>query len=204
MSTPKLPKEKFKLGLELPTDPRWVDIAEKSLEDILTDHAYCEQKAASTCISIIVKYPEKKEVLKQVSPIVSEEWAHFRKVISELHNRGFELGSPRKDDYVVQLMNLHKKGGDRDESLVEKLLISALIEARSCERFRLLSLHISEPELRDFYHEFMVSEAQHYKVFLNLAKLYKDEEYVKNRWNEYLEAEAIIMKSIKPRADRIH
>lgn len=200
----KVAKEKFKLGLELPTDPRWVNIAEKSLEEILTDHAYCEQKAASTCISIIVKYGDKKEVLNQVSPIVSEEWAHFRKVVAELHKRGFELGKQRKDEYVVQLMQLHKKGGDRDESLVEKLLLSALIEARSCERFRLLSLHISAPELKEFYHEFMVSEAQHYKVFLNLAKLYKDELYVNNRWAELLEAEAEIMKHITPRADRIH
>jgi len=197
-------KEKFKLGLELPTDPRWVNIAEKKLEDILTDHAYCEQKATSTCISIIIKYADKKEVLDQVSPIVSEEWAHFRKVVAELHKRGFELGPQRKDEYVVQLMNLQKKGGSRDESLVEKLLISALIEARSCERFRLLSLHISEPELREFYHEFMVSEAQHYKVFLNLAKVYKEEEYVLNRWSEFLEAEAQIMRNITPRADRIH
>ena len=197
-------KTKFKLGLELATDPRWVNIAEKSLEDILVDHAFCEQKAASTCISLIVKYSDKREVVEQVSPIVSEEWAHFRKVHSEIKKRGFDLGVKRKDDYVVELLKIQKKGGSREEGLVDKLLTSAMIEARSCERFRLLSIHIKDKYMKSFYHEFMVSEAQHYKVFLNLAKLYMNEDLVMQRWEEFIEQEAEIMKKMEPRADRMH
>lgn len=200
----KTAKTKFKLGLELATDPRWVDIAEKSLEEILVDHAFCEQKAASTCISLIVKYSDKKEIVERVSPIVSEEWAHFRRVVKELNTRGFELGVKRKDEYVVKLMQFQQKGGDRDINLVDKLLISAMIEARSCERFRLLSLHITDDSLKDFYHEFMVSEAQHYKEFLSLAKCYQSEEYVMKRWDEMIVFEAEIMANMIPRADRMH
>lgn len=196
--------DKFTLGLNLPSDPRWVDIAEKSLEDILIDHAFCEQKAASTCISLIVKFSDKKEVVDEVSPIVAEEWGHFRKVLKELQKRGYELGPKRKDEYVVKLFQLERYGGSREEQLVEKLLISAMIEARSCERFRLLSLHLSEPSLKEFYHEFMISEAGHYKTFLKLAKNYMPEEYVMNRWGEYLSAEAEIMKTMESRPDRLH
>lgn len=77
------------LGLKLPTDPRWVNIAEKSLEEILTDHAFCEQKAASSGISLIIKYPEKKRVVEEVTPLVAEEWGHFRRVLKEMDKRGF-------------------------------------------------------------------------------------------------------------------
>jgi len=198
------PTEKFKLGLNLPTDPRWVNIAEKSIKEILIDHAFCEQKAASTGISLIVNFSDKKELVDEVAPIVAEEWAHFRQVLQELENRGFELGNKRKDEYVTKLLNLQQKGGSRDGQLVDKLLISALIEARSCERFRLLSLHISDPELKVFYHGFMVSEAGHYKTFLNLAKKYMPEDYVTQRWQQFLKEEAAILQTIELRADRIH
>ncbi|NNK90508.1 MAG: tRNA 2-methylthio-N6-isopentenyl adenosine(37) hydroxylase MiaE, partial [Saprospiraceae bacterium] len=137
------------LGLKLPTDPRWVNLAEKSLEEILTDHAYCEQKAATSCISLIQQYPDKKDMVEALAPIVAEEWSHFRMVLKELNKRNLDLGNQRKDEYVNKLLNFQKKGGSRDERLVERLLICALIEARSCERFRLLSLHISEDKLKD-------------------------------------------------------
>lgn len=192
------------LGLKLATDPYWVNIAEKSIDEILIDHAYCEQKAASTCISLIVKYPAKTELVDEVTPIVAEEWGHFRKVLKELKSRGYEFGENRSDDYVTELMKFQCKGGKEEDRLTDKLLISAMIEARSCERFRLLSLHISDPKLKDFYHEFMVSEAGHYRTFLDLAKLYAPEEKVKARWQEMLDFEADIMQKRTLRGDRMH
>lgn len=195
---------KTKLGLELPTDPRWVNLAEMDIEEILTDHAFCEQKAASTCISLIQQFSEREELVEQVSPVVAEEWEHFRQVHAELKKRGMKLGRQRKDEYVGKLMKFQRGGGSREDRLLEKLLTSALIEARSCERFRLLSLHMKEPELREFYHQFMVSEAGHYKMFINLAKTYLPEEKVKKRWAEYLEFEAEMLKTIEVRGDRMH
>jgi len=192
------------LGLQLPTDPRWVNLAEKDLEEILTDHAYCEQKAATACISLIQQYPEKTELVRELAPIVTEEWGHFRLVLSELEKRDLQLGRQRKDEYVNALLNFQKKGGSREDRLLEKLLVCALIEARSCERFRLLSLHIQEEDLQEFYHRFMVSEAGHYRLFIDLAKLYSSEEKVRERWKEYLEHEAEIMKTLELRGDRMH
>lgn len=196
--------EKFVLGLELPTDPRWVDIAEKNISDILTDHAYCEQKAASSCISLIVQFPDRLELVDMLTPVVAEEWSHFERVLEEMKKRGFRLGFPRKDEYVDKLMKLQKKGVSRDDLLMEKLLMNALIEARSCERFRLLWKHIPDPELSVFYYELMVSEAGHYKNFLKLAKVYKPEELIMQRWNEWLEGEAQILKTLEVRGDRMH
>lgn len=192
------------LGLKLPTDPRWVNLAEKSLEEILTDHAYCEQKAATSCISLIQKYPDKERMVAELAPIVTEEWGHFRLVLRELEKRQLKLGQQRKDVYVNLLLKFQEKGGGRDNSLLEKLLTMALIEARSCERFRLLSLHISQEELKEFYHGFMVSEAGHYRLFLDLAYEYYAEERVKKRWQEYLTHEAEIMQQLTPRGDRMH
>lgn len=192
------------LGLKLPTDPRWVNLAEKSLEEILTDHAYCEQKAATSCISLIQLYPEKEDLVNALAPIVTEEWGHFRLVLNELRKRNLELGRQRKDEYVNALMQFERKGGSREDRLIERLLVCALIEARSCERFRLLSLHIAEDVLKEFYHGFMVSEAGHYRLFIDLANQYGDPEKVKVRWAEYLNHEAEIMASLNLRGDRIH
>lgn len=192
------------LGLKLPTDPRWVDLAEKSLEEILTDHAYCEQKAATSCISLIQKYPEKTEMVHALAPIVTEEWGHFRMVLKELDDRSLKLGRQRKDEYVNALQDFQKKGGNREEGLVEKLLVFALIEARSCERFRLLSLHLEEEKLQKFYHQFMVAEAGHYRLFIDLAKTYGEEEKVMQRWQEYLDYEKKVMEQLEPRGDRMH
>lgn len=197
-------RDKFVLGLELPTDPRWADIAGKNISDILTDHAYCEQKAASSCISLIVQFPERKEVVEMLTPVVSEEWGHFSRVLEEMKKRGIPLGFPRKDEYVDRLQTIIKKGGSRDQLLMEKLLMNALIEARSCERFRLLSKHIGDPALADFYYELMVAEAGHYKNFLALAKIYNPEARVMQRWREWLEAEAEIIKTLEVRPDRMH
>ena len=192
------------LGLKLATDPRWVNIAEKQIEEILTDHAYCEQKAASTGISLIIRFPEKSDVVEEVTAVVAEEWGHFRKVLKELKKRGYTLGSQRKDHYVSELQKLRRKGGSRNDMLVEDLLVCAMIEARSCERFRLLSLHVADADLKEFYHEFMVSEAGHYRMFLDLACKYLPEEKVRARWQEFLEGEAAIMRNMDLRGDRIH
>ncbi len=192
------------LGLQLPTDPRWVNLAEMDLEEILTDHAYCEQKAATSCISLIQQYPERTALVRELAPIVTEEWGHFRMVLKELEKRELQLGQQRKDEYVNALLKFQKKGGSREDRLLEKLLVCALIEARSCERFRLLSLHISDDYLKEFYHKFMVSEAGHYRLFIDLAKLYSDEEKVKERWKEYLVYEAELMKELELRGDRMH
>ncbi len=192
------------LGLKLPTDPRWVDLAEKDLTEILTDHAYCEQKAATYCISLIQQFPDKIDMVRALAPIVTEEWGHFRLVLAELDKRGLKMGPQRKDAYVNELRKFENKGGSRDDRLVERLLVCALIEARSCERFRLLSLHINDDNLKEFYHSFMISEAGHYRLFIDLAKTYGEEEKVKARWEEYLEYEAGIMDNLSLRGDRMH
>ena len=192
------------LNLKLPTDPRWVNLAEKNLNDILTDHAYCEQKAATSCISLIVVYPDLKPIVEKITPIVAEEWSHFSMVLHEIFKRNLILGYPRKDEYVNALLKFQNKSNDRYEVLVEKLLTNALIEARSCERFRLLSLELKDDYLRKFYHRFMVSEAGHYRLFMDLAKIYKDKDYVNNRWSNYLEYEKKILKNIEIRGDRMH
>jgi tRNA 2-(methylsulfanyl)-N6-isopentenyladenosine37 hydroxylase len=197
-------KSKTTLGLELPTDPRWTDIANMQIEDILVDHAYCEQKAASSCISLIMLYPEREKLLEVLVPVVAEEWSHFERVIEQLKKRGFGLGRQRKDEYVARLNEVVRKGGSRNQQLVEKLLLNALIEARSCERFKLLHKHIEDDELKKFYYELMVSEAGHYHNFIELAEEYMPKDYVKARWNEFLEAEAAIMKSLAVRGDRMH
>ncbi len=192
------------LGLKLPTDPRWVNLAEMDLAEILTDHAYCEQKAATSCISLIQGYPDKEEMVRELAPIVTEEWGHFRLVLAELDRRNLKLGRQRKDEYVNQLLNFQQKSGSREDRLLEKLLTCALIEARSCERFRLLSLHINDAHLQDFYHKFMVSEAGHYRLFIDLAKLYNDETLVRERWQAYLQEEARILDGLSLRGDRMH
>lgn len=197
-------KELTKLGLHLPTDPRWTDLASMSLEDILTDHAYCEQKAASSCISLVQQYPDKEQLVEKVSPVVTEEWGHFRMVIAELKKRNLKLGFQRKDEYVQGLLGFLRKGGSRNGRLVEQLLCCALIEARSCERFRLLSLELQDPQLQEFYHHFMVSEAGHYKMFLELAELYSDKEFIRIRWQEFLQFEANLIKGLNVRGDRMH
>jgi tRNA 2-(methylsulfanyl)-N6-isopentenyladenosine37 hydroxylase len=197
-------RDKFTLGLELPTDPRWVNIAEMNIQGILVDHAYCEQKAASSCISLIITHPDRDKLVEVLTPVVAEEWNHFERVMQELRKRGYGLGRPRKDLYVDKLFQVMRKGGNRDEQLLEKLLMNALIEARSCERFKLLWKHIADPGLSEFYYELMVSEAGHYRNFLALAKEYIPEEKVMTRWRELLQQEAAIMQELDVRNDRMH
>ena len=192
------------LGLQLPTDPRWVNLAEKSLEDILTDHAYCEQKAATSCISIIQRYSNKEKLVDELSPIVTEEWGHFRSVLAELQKRNLKLGRQRKDEYVNELLKFEGKGGNEDDRMLDKLLLCALIEARSCERFKRLSEGLDDAYLRNFYRRFMESEAGHYTLFIELAETYITKEKVRKRWKEWLEHEAKIMKQLTPRGDRMH
>lgn len=192
------------LGLELPTDPRWVNLAEISLEEILTDHAYCEQKASTSCISLIQKYPELELLVESLAPIVTEEWGHFRSVLKELKKRNLKLGKQRKDEYVNALQKFIRKGVSPEDLLLDRLVVCAMIEARSCERFRLLSLHINDDKLKTFYHQFMVAEAAHYKLFLELAAHYSNEEKARQRWKECLLFEADVLAALEIRGDRMH
>ena len=192
------------LGLQLPSDPRWVNLAEMQLEEILTDHAYCEQKAATTCITLITKNPEKELLVEQLSPIVTEEWGHFRLVLAELKKRNLKLGVQRKDVYVNKLLEFQKKGGSPMERFLDHMLTMALIEARSCERFKRLSEGLDDGYMRNFYRKFMESEAGHYTLFINLSEYYIDKKNVRKRWKEWLDYEKDLMKSEELRGDRIH
>ncbi len=192
------------LGLHLPTDSRWVNLAEKSLQEVLTDHAYCEQKAAISCISLIQRYSRREKLVLELAPIVTEEWGHFRLVLAELQKRGLTLGNQRKDEYVAELLLFTQKGGSEEGRLLDQLLFMALIEARSCERFKRLSEGLEDDYLRKFYRRFMESEAGHYTLFIELAETYIEKEKVRNRWTEWLQYEAEIMKALEVRGDRIH
>ena len=192
------------LGLQLPTDPRWVDLAEKSLEEVLTDHAYCEQKAATSCISLIQRYSRRERIVNELAPIVTEEWGHFRLVLQELEKRNLKLGKQRKDEYVNKLIEFQKQGGSVEGRMLDQLLTMALIEARSCERFKRLSEGLNDEYLRNFYRRFMESEAGHYTLFIELAETYVDKEKVRKRWAEWLKYEAGVIKDLEVRGDRIH
>ncbi|WP_411768715.1 tRNA-(ms[2]io[6]A)-hydroxylase [Winogradskyella sp. A3E31] len=191
------------LGLKLPTDPRWVNIVEKNIEDILTDHAYCEQKAASTAISLIVSFPEYTDLVQEMTALVKEEISHFKMVHDKIIERGWTLGRDRKDDYVIQLLKFFPKGGSRTTQMVHRLLYAALIEARSCERFRLLSEELEDKELAEFYKKLMVSEANHYTMFLGFARQYGNRKEVDEKWQQLLEYEANIMKGLSKK-ETIH
>jgi len=192
------------LGLKLPTDPRWVNLAELSLEEILTDHAYCEQKAATTCITFIQRYSQMEKLVRELAPIVTEEWGHFRLVLAELHKRNLKLGKQRKDLYVNKLFEFQQKGGDWEPRFLDQMLSMALIEARSCERFKRLSEGLDDAYLRQFYRRFMESEAGHYTLFIELAETYIDKDIVRKRWAEWLAYEADVMRGLEIRGDRIH
>ncbi|AZQ57697.1 tRNA-(ms[2]io[6]A)-hydroxylase [Maribacter sp. MJ134] len=191
------------LGLKLPTDPRWVNIVEKNIDEILTDHAYCEQKAASTAISLIVSFPEYTELIEEMIALSREEMGHFKMVHDRIIARGKTLGRDRKDEYVLQLVKFFPKGGSRTTQLVHRLLYAALIEARSCERFRLLSEQLEDKELAEFYYKLMVSEASHYTMFLKFARKYGELETVNKKWQDLLDYEAEIMKNLSTK-ETIH
>src|SRR6059058_2512480 len=191
------------LGLKLPTDPRWVHLAGKSLEEVLTDHAYCEQKAATFCISLIQRYNQKEKLVSELAPIVTEEWGHFRLVLDELKKRGLKLGGQRKDEYVNALFKFCQTGGSEQGRLLDQLLMMAMIEARSCERFKRLSEGLNDDYLRKFYRRFMESEAGHYTLFIDLAETYIDREKVRGRWQQWLQYENGIMKRMELRGDRM-
>lgn len=191
------------LGLKLPTDPRWIDIAEKNIDEILIDHAYCEQKAASTAISLIISFPEYPELVEEMIALAREEMGHFKMVHDRILARGKTLGRDRKDEYVNALRSCFPKGGDRSTQLIHRLLYAAMIEARSCERFRLLSEQLQDKDLAQFYHKLMVSEAGHYTLFLNFARKYGGRNAVDEKWKQLLEFEADIIKTLENK-ERIH
>ncbi|GAL82414.1 MULTISPECIES: tRNA-(ms[2]io[6]A)-hydroxylase [Algibacter] len=191
------------LGLKLPTDPRWVNIVEKNIKEILIDHAFCEQKATSTAISLIVSFPEYTELVQEMVALVKEEISHFKMVHDKILERGWVLGRDRRDDYVIELLKFFPKGGSRTTQLVHRLLYAALIEARSCERFRLLSEELEDKELAEFYRNLMVSEANHYTMFLGFARQYGEKKEVDTKWQQLLEYEAKIMLNLS-KSETIH
>jgi len=182
------------LRLKLPTDPRWANIAEKNIEEILTDHAFCEQKAASTAISLLITYPENSELVTKMAALAREEMSHFEMVHKRILDRGLTLGRERKDEYVHRISAFFPKTSDREERLVNRLLIAALIEARSCERFKVLSENIKDKGLASFYDKLMVSEANHYTMFLKLARDNGNREEVEKKWEALLEFEGKVVK----------
>ena len=186
--------QKVMLGLKLPTDPRWVNIVEKNIEEILTDHAYCEQKAASNAISCIIRFPEYPDMVDEMVRISREEMEHFGMVHQELLKRGFKLGRERKDEYVHDLSALLRPGGSKEQYFVDRMLFAAIIEARSCERFKLLSEEIADPDLKKFYFDLMASEAEHYATFIGFARKYANGIDVDQRWSEFLTFEAGLME----------
>lgn len=181
------------LKLKLPTDPRWVTIVESNIDEILTDHAFCEQKAATNAISLIVNFPECSDLVDAMTELAKEELTHLEMVHQKIRARGKVLGRERRDEYVNELYSFVRKGHKREIVLVDRLLFSAMIEARSCERFRVLSENIADKDLAAFYHELMVSEANHYTLFIKFAKQYANGIDVDARWNEYLEYEATVI-----------
>ncbi len=185
--------EKVMLGLKLPTDPRWAELAKTNLSEVLTDHAWCEQKAASNAISTIVRYPELTDLVEELTRISLEEMEHFGMVHTKIKERGWTLGPERKDPYVHDLAAFIKKGGTREQQLVDRLLFAAMIEARSCERFRMLSETVDDADLRNFYRELMISEAGHYTTFIQFARQYGGKVDVDQRWKEFLDYEATLM-----------
>ncbi|MFT5077845.1 MAG: tRNA-(ms[2]io[6]A)-hydroxylase [Planctomycetota bacterium] len=191
------------LGLKLPTDPRWVNIVEKNVEEILTDHAYCEQKATSTAISLIVSFPEYTDLVQEMVALVKEEISHFKMVHDRIIANGWVMGRDRKDEYVIAILKFFPKGGSRTTQLVHRLLYAALIEARSCERFRLLSEELEDKDLAEFYRNLMVSEANHYTMFLGFARQYGDRKEVDQKWQDLLEFEADAMKNLS-KGESIH
>jgi len=188
--------EKTILKLQLPTDPLWVkNVVESNIEELLTDHAFCEQKAASNAITLIVQNPNLNDLVQEMALLVQEEMDHFKRVHDIILQRGFVLGRERKDNYVNELRKFIIIGGGREAQLIDRLLFSAMIEARSCERFKVLSENIGDTYLSEFYHELMVSEATHYAMFIRLAKKYAVEIDVEKRWKEFLEYEARVIQN---------
>jgi len=188
-------KQKTMLGLKLATDPRWVNLVETNIPEVLTDHAWCEQKAASNAIYMVVNNSEREELVTDMLALAKEELEHFERVHEIIKKRGYKLGRERKDSYVNELYKFMQKGGSRNESLVDRLLFSAMIEARSCERFKVLSENVNDKELAEFYHELMVSEAGHYTMFLKYARKYSEKTDVDNRWKEWIEYEAQVIQN---------
>jgi tRNA-(ms[2]io[6]A)-hydroxylase len=177
------------LGLKLKTDPRWVNIVEGNIEEILTDHAWCEQKAATNVITLITQNSEHEELVTSLLEIAREELEHFQMVHNIIKERGLTLGRERKDHYVNELFKFLKKDGSRNDAFIDRLLFSAMIEARSCERFKVLSQNIQDPKLAKFYKDLMISEAGHYTAFLGFARKYSEKVDVDKRWKEWLEFE---------------
>lgn len=157
--------------LQIKTPESWLKHAATNLPLLLLDHAHCERKAAATAINFISKYPEKTELVEIMSPLAREELLHFEKVIHILKQRNISYGPLQPSEYAT---TLHKHITKRDgiERLCDQLIIGAIIEARSCERFNAVVTIVEDPDLAKFYGTLVKSEARHFEDYLRLATLY--------------------------------
>lgn len=160
------------LALLCPTDPRWTECVERDLDGLLRDHAHCEIKAAQSALSLVARFgAEDPDLVAPLVALAHEETEHFEAVHARIRARGGVMSHPGSDEYVAALRRA--AGADRDDGqdpLLDRLLISALVEARSCERFKLLSERLGDASLRAFYRELMGSEAKHFRLFAGLAE----------------------------------
>lgn len=183
------------LGLQFETATSWAEIAKNDLRQILTDHAFAEQKAAANATSIIINYSEETELVQKMALIAIEEMEHFKMVHDLMVKRGMTLGQGQKNEYAIHLQKYFPKTKDRLESLIQRLLVAALIEARSCERFKVFANNMEDEELSKFYLDLMASEANHYTTFLNFARNYQDRKIVDKKWKDLLAYEADFMRN---------
>jgi len=178
------------LGLLSNTNPDWVKLVDENLSIFISDHLYAEQKAASNGFSFVIQYPERTELIKKMGAYALEESEHFNWILDYMLKNEIELQKDQKSEYVYHLRRFFPKTKDRDDNFVNRLLLASLIEARSCERFTVFSKYTKHKELTTFYHDLIKDEVGHYKLFLNLAKVYQEKDMVTDKWQRLLIYEA--------------
>jgi tRNA-(ms[2]io[6]A)-hydroxylase len=189
------------LSLAAPTQPSWTARALAGLDELLVDHAHCEKKAAGMAVSLIFRYAQRFFLLEPLSRLAREELAHFEEVLRLLEVRGIPFRSLRASPYAGRLRRCLR--GTEPGRLVDVLLCSALIEARSCERFKLLAEAVADTELAGFYRGLLVAEARHHQIYVELALQAAPAPAVRARLRELAAREAEILASVPPRA-RMH
>ena len=169
--------------LTSPTDPAWAREAAADLDAVLIDDAHCEMKAATNAMSLVMRHPSDLALVRALTELAREELDHFRRVLHFIDRRGLDLGAPPVDAYAAELRTaMNRLPQANIPNLVDRLLVGALIEARSCERFKLLLdvLPAGTPsEIRVLYDELFACEARHYRTYVDLAT-----QALRASWNE--------------------
>jgi tRNA-(ms[2]io[6]A)-hydroxylase len=179
------------LNLHSASPARWLLQASTNLDELLIDHAHCEKKAAGVAMNLLFAYVEDAELCRAMTEIVQEELSHFHLVLDLLQRRGISFRRLRPSTYGDRLHALVNK--QEPQRAVDRLLVAALIEARSCERFAMLRDHLPDAELSTFYGSLFESEARHHSTYVRLAKSFAPEETVRRRLDELALAEAAII-----------